>query len=240
MMKQGIIQIVFGKEYDRLAVSTVKISRQNTNLPICILTNLSEGQRDGQWKEISGISFQKFDIPTKLNRDIKTQIIKYTPFEETLYIDCDAVIQRRGVEKIFEYLKGYDLLFPLWSHLTMKNLPNIYKKAIETFNVKLPLDAWHGALMCFRNTSKLQKFFERWNKYWKEFGCGRDMQCLACAVRKENLSVGTLPYDFFKWSSLNSNAIIQHYTWKDSGKSFREKFKLPYWKREELWRIHPL
>ena len=94
-MLRGILYTVFGAEYEKLAVKTIKYSRQYTDLPICVITNILD--RSKEWGEINDITFVESKYPQVKNRMAKTKMIDLTPFDETLYLYCDSVIQMHGI-----------------------------------------------------------------------------------------------------------------------------------------------
>jgi len=139
----GILLFIFGDEYDKIGSACLRFSRQHTSLPVHVVTNIRQSDR---WKGLD-VSFQYVDVPTKDNRDVKTQMYKYTPFHRTLYMDCDAVVQNPGLEDVFSLLDGKDVAlyrFDRWEkgHKVL----SLYKEAMQMFDVGLPLNIWQGGL----------------------------------------------------------------------------------------------
>ena len=221
----GILLFIFGDEYDKIGSACLRFSRQHTSLPVHVVTNIRQSDR---WKGLD-VSFQYVDVPTKDNRDVKTQMYKYTPFHRTLYMDCDAVVQNPGLEDVFSMLDEKDVAlyrFDRWEkgHKVL----SLYKEAMQMFNVGLPLNIWQGGFLAFHNTEASIRLFKLWNDYWKQFGRRREMPCLACAEKKtKDLRVSVIPRHYFTADSLDDNVIVQH----NAGNSFIQKFNLPPWER---------
>jgi len=211
IMNNGILYIVFGEKYEKLAVNTIAYSRQFTNLPFYILTNIKN--RNNKWKNISNITFKEFNLPIEQNRDIKTTMIDYSPFDSTLYLDCDSIITKPGIENVFDIFKNNDLLFTLYGIVDASNQVNKYYVAtMKKLHISFPLTIYYGAIIGFNKTDQTKFFFSQWNKNWKEIGITREMPALACTMklnRHLNAKVIKLTDNIFAWP-INPNAIIQH------------------------------
>jgi hypothetical protein len=212
-MKRGII-IVATDKYKDLALDCLKTSLKHTGLPVLIL---HEGQ----------------------NRDIKTRLIEYTPFEQTLFIDADSVIQAKGVEAIFDYLEDHDIVFNELHRWQPGDLIyKIYKDAFESYRINEPVSVYNGAIFAFRKSPAAKLFFNAWNEAWKRLGSEREMPALAIAVyvfqkyvdavvnpvtfkRSSTLQVAHLPTGFFEPKIYNPAAIVQHWY----GPQFARRFK---------------
>jgi len=237
-MSRGIVYVAFGKEYDRLAAHTIAYSRRFTNLPILVLTNMK--QRCLAWNGVKDIQFIEFDLTQYENRHIKTSLIKYTPFDETLYIDADALIQREGVEKLFDMLGNADILV-CKCHYWTTILPNLYKKALLLTDTKLPLTIYHGGIWLCRRNEITIKLFDTWNSFWKMTGSGRDMPAFNCALTKIPLQIKEvlLEEHVVALDSPNEKCIIQHNYNTYQDKDFHRIFNLPKINECKLFDIDP-
>jgi len=223
-MKRGLLYVVFGKQYDNLAVHTIIHSRLFTDLPIHIITNVSD--RNEKWNGIKNISFSVFNTPQNRNRDYKTRMDLYSPFDETLYLDCDAVIRRNGIEHVFDLLQGKDLVLNMYLRWVLGDkILRIYKKAMKKSKVILPLCVYNGAIICFGRG--LKDFFILWNRIWKETGKGREMPALACAIKKSRITVQNLPSNFFASDIYAPDCVVQHNYNSHGGMNFFNEFGLP-------------
>ena len=213
-MERGILILAFGKEYDQLAAATVNYSRQFTQLPIYILTNMSKESRDVRWDTIDNVQFKTFSKSQDHNRRVKTRMDLFTPFEKTLYLDCDAAIQKTGIEQAFDLIPNNGLLLNQYMRWEIGDkVYRLYHRAMRRLQVQLPLDIYNGALIGWNKCVETDRFFEVWHKFWRLTGCGRDMPALACAVKAVNMKVTTAPPKFFDpgGSTCDRDAIIQHH-----------------------------
>jgi hypothetical protein len=209
-VSKGIVYIAFGEEYDKVAAYTVALSRRHVSIPITVLSNLTV--RNAKWIESPGINFIYLDMPTNDNREIKNQLYKFTPYNETIYIDCDSIIIRRGVEEIFNYMKSSDIVFQnhtLWTE--GKKYFRIYRDTAKAFNVSLPLRVCVGGFWAFRKSDATKQFFDLWHDYWKCMGSGRDMPSLACAIKNSGIPhsiVFKKEHKFFSFGIIADTIIV--------------------------------
>jgi len=209
-MISGIIYVAFGEQYENLAAHTIAYSRQYTNIPITVIVNNTN--RCEKWKTVKHINFIELPWSQELNRQAKTSINIFTPYDKTLYLDCDAVIQKKGVEKVFDYISNNGILLNVYGRWTNdKQLPSLYKRAFKIADISLPINIYYGAICGFCKNENTKAFFQLWNKYWIQNGAGREMPSLACAVKNSKISVVEMgnKEQIFSWV-INKNAIIQH------------------------------
>lgn len=183
--------IAMGAEYERLAAATILRSRRNTSLPIAVILNTDNPA--GGWGKLPGVKRIVVACDTDNNRSIKTQLHKYTPYDQTLYMDVDAVIQKAGIERIFEGLKKAHIVLQRHTRWEPgRKYYEIYRRAAERFDAHQPLDIFIGGFFAFANTPDVSALFDLWNEYWKDFGAGRDMPPLACAVQNSGINYETI------------------------------------------------
>jgi hypothetical protein len=184
-MKNGIAYIAFGENYAKLGYSTIKYSRQYTDLPITVFVNSDSGAYD--WAAL-GVDVVKIDMPTSENRQVKTSLPDYTPYDTTLYIDVDSVVSLPELETIFQIIGDKEILFQKYG--TWKpgdKFADIYRRACVKTGTDLPLPVYYGGFIAFRKTVNVKAFFKKWNECWRLTGSGREMPALACAAKAVEL-----------------------------------------------------
>lgn len=225
----GIVYIVFGDNYRKMGEICIRKSRENTDTPFHVFTNMSDFKLD----HIPNTTTEYLNIPTEQNRVVKTQLLpKISPFKKTLYLDCDTIIQNHGVEIVFELLDGVDMCFFCnMSWIKGDKVLKIYKRAMDMFKCNIPITVWQGGVFAFNKTDITLEFFKTWHRYWIDFGRAREMPCLACAVHNtKGLKIHTLPESFFAHDAgIVDSAIVQH----DVGYDFDKKFGIPAYERNE-------
>lgn len=213
-MSRGIVIVAFGKEYEKLAAHVVAKSIPFIPCPMTVLVNvenclcLSE-----KWQEVKGVDFKYLNLHDDENRAVRTQLVNYTPYDETLYVDCDAIFVKPGIEKIFDLLADNDAVFQQ-CHEWRPGKPyyQIYRDAVKILGAELPLKIFNGGIFAFKKDEAVQNFFHIWNEYWRYQGVGRDMPALACAIQRSGIKHATITKDKDKFFSfgMDSDAIILH------------------------------
>jgi len=231
MFDRGIVYLVFGREYDKLAAHTIAYSRQFTDLPITVLTNVLS--RSEKWGDVPSVSFVYIPKDQSLNRAVKTSLPSFTPYKKTLYLDCDSVIQIPGVDAVFDMLDGHDIV--LNQYMDWKEgdqVVHIARDVMWLAGVTLPLTVYCGAFICWDNTNEnvTQNFFPMWNKLWVNSGRGREMFQMCCAAKQTKLKVRSLTTIKDKMFSPNyptPDCVVQHNYNSNGGLDFHTEFNLP-------------
>jgi len=226
-VNKGVLTVVFGKEFDRLAAATFSYGRKFTKLPFHVLTNLKEESRSAEWKKIKNVTFEVFDLPQSRNRQAKLSMNAHTPFDQTLYLDCDSVIQKEGVETFADYFGDKDLvLCHKTTFLPERPVYQIYADTMKVAGVGLPLILYYGAIIAFKKDSKeVDRFFASWYGMWEKMGSGREMPSLCSIVKRDGIKRNLFPRPWFSGMKERPGAIVQHHF----GKRFCSKFKVPEW-----------
>ena len=231
MTTRGIVYIAFGTEYDRLAANTIGLSCPFISCPITVLTNLPPKKRSKKWSEMTGINFVYLDILTCKNREVKIQIYKYTPYDETIYLDCDSIVRRSGIEKVFDHLSGKNIVFQhhkLWETVETKYY-RLYRDTAKILGVDLPFRVCLGGFWAFRKLPETTEFFEKWRAFWIKMGSGRDMPALAMAIKKTGIDHAVVykqQENYFSFG-IHSDAIVVHRTGKDD---LADYFGVPHYR----------
>jgi hypothetical protein len=235
--EQGILLVAFGEEYNKIGAACCKKTRQVTDLPIHVLYNKSEPSLHGSgnvwlkyWDNIPNVTGTLIDLPTSENRQIKTRMIEYTPFDYTLYLDCDCFLQpnaKVGLDYVFDFIETGHLVlnrYYLWNF--GDKVLNLYAKAMRQFMCKLPFQVFNGAVMGFRKEREAEAFFATWNAFWIAFGKEREMPPLACALQTLNPLIQWWQHGEEGFMSVDGprlDCLIQHHY----GKDFFERYNLP-------------
>jgi hypothetical protein len=220
MTTRGICYICFGSEYDRLGAHTIALSRPFVSCPITVISNIDKKKRSKKWSEVPDVNFVQVDALTCKNREVKIQLYKYTPYDETIYLDCDSIVRRAGIEGVFDHLTPEkNIVFQhhkLWED-PKKTYYRLYRDTAKKLAVDLPFRVVLGGFWVFRKTPETEKFFEKWREFWKAMGSGRDMPSLAMAIKRtgiEHSVVYKQQENFFSFG-IHSDAIVVHRMGKD-------------------------
>jgi SAM-dependent methyltransferase len=220
-MNRGIVMIAMGSEYEKLAAATIRASLPNISVPLTIIFNTNTPV--GDWVGLDKINKIVIPINTDSNREIKVQLYRYTPYDKTLYIDVDSVIRRPGIEKIFDRLLTDHIVFQQHNRWEpFKKYYDIYRRAMKQFDCHLPINIMIGGFFAFRKTSDTRRFFDLWLEYWEDFGRGRDMPPLACAIQNSGIrhSIITRQTDKLFSFGFDSECIAIHRMKRDDLRFF--------------------
>lgn len=243
-LDKGMLYLAFGETYDMVAAHSIRYSRKFTNLPICVLTNLNDSQRHSLWKDVDNIQFIELDIPTDYNRSVKTSLIEYTPFNQTIFIDCDAVVQNPGIEKVFRFLDDCDVAFRKLRTLKCDYDKKLFMRehyvpVLDKLGFFPPMQIYSSGMFLFQKNERVRELFDCWNRFWLQGtgGTGRDMPPLTCAIHKfiSEGKVKLFPIDSKdlvfdlgnKKNCYDRGAIIQHRYRTDEKETFFIRFSIP-------------
>ena len=214
---RGIMLIAFGFDYEKISIHCVKSIRQFTDMPIILHTNIPDYVRTKEWCDISNIEFIFHDMNDDENRIIKTQLSKYSKFEQTLYIDVDSSVVSNEFLYPFEDLEFYDILSPEWKTYHINDLRNLsetsnkFKKFLQiSEKLNIEKETFIAGGVCFFNKNeRVDKFFEDFHRFWKETDRKEDMPGLNGAMMLNKSIVKILSNKQF--NNYNSEMIVSHH-----------------------------
>ena len=113
MQKQGVVYIAFGHLYLAMALFSIRtLRRKNSELPMMIITNLDvDFGKLEFWSDARDI-VKVIDIDAKHNREIKTDLYQYVPFDRIAYIDADTYILN-DLSNAWKFLDYFDIALKL-------------------------------------------------------------------------------------------------------------------------------
>lgn len=212
----GVIYLAFGIPYLSMAlVSFESLRKTNPGVPVCIVTNVC-----GELTGLTGWDYEKdtwtyIDGNSDSNRNIKTNIIDYSPFDKTLYIDCDTVIVS-DISLCGFFLRYFDICFK-GRYLPQLDLDRGNRKIFEGRFAVSELPHWNGGVFMFTKNERVRDFFKLWNLYYKKLDSPYDQTSLVEAVFRSECRILSLGE---RWNMLTgrkeprydpSNKIV-HYT----------------------------
>lgn len=222
----GIIVVAFGSDYQVLAAISISHARKVTNIPFCVAINTPPCS---QLKELKNVTWVEFmSKKQRENRGAKTRPNIWTPFDRTLMLDADTIIQKSQIEDVFKLLDENDMVMYRGSGLYWEHgnkILRLYKKTMKYARVELPISIFDGGLVAWKKNETTTNVLEKWHTIWKGMGSNRDMPALNCAIKIVNPKVAVLPKGFLA-DYKDENAVIQHYY----GSEFLKKYGIPKYK----------
>ena len=175
----GVIYVAFGYKYLMMtAYSAVSVKKHNPSLKIAVLTNLKlNGDFLWQGKKLFDHVIH-FDLDNQANRLFKTNLYEHSPFDRTLFLDCDTEVVA-DIALGFKYLDRFDLAF------RPHHYPVSYKQDYQ-INIGIPtkdFSHWNSGVFFFKKNEKTEEFFRAWHEAHKKFDYSMD-QALEHAAAK--------------------------------------------------------
>ena len=163
-------------------------------------------------------------------RMVRTNMLDYTPFENTLALDADSLIQNRGVELFIDLLQDADFAGVNTYVIDIgKTMPRIYRSAMLHLGARCPLTMWSGACWAIRNSKQSREFINKWHECWTylcSIGNIRDMPALASAVQTTDFNLVEFPRNFFGHYDYSPEYTVQH-SYYGSKPHYWERFNIP-------------
>ena len=213
-MKNGIVYITFikNKKVDRikeLQYSVKSVKKMHPNLSITLFTD-----EDPKIKEIDGVKI----MPIHSER-VKQDYLYGSPYDNTLYLDCDTEIVG-PIDEIFGLMERFDISA---THDLIRKDNKKSKVYHDYAEIPYGFPEYGGGVMLFRKAPVVENFFKVWSKnynIWYELTKEvRDQPSFRVSLWQcSDLHVYTLPPEF-NIRTKNYNNIVprinhQHNLWR--------------------------
>jgi len=195
MGKFGVVYVAFGAPYLAMALtSVVSLRVTNPTVPICIVTNVVRDQPHvAWWKPSLGDQWLFIAEATDKNRNYKTGVYRLSPFDLTLYLDCDTMVLD-DIAPISRYLQYFDVLIcPAYRPCAGE------KRTILDGIFRYRQDGhFNSGVFAFRRGQHIEEFFDLWNMRFHAMGDRLDQPALLEALFLGKVRIFPLPA---KWNS---------------------------------------
>lgn len=193
-MTFGVVYVAFGTPYLAMAINSfLSLRITNPGVPACIITNVvANFPKKPWWRPALGDRWIFLDAATKQNRHVKTNVYHHSPFDLTLYLDCDTMVFG-DLSSIRKYLHYFDLL------VSPALNPTTAERRILDGTLSYPQDGhFNGGVFAFRRGKEIEAFFSLWNERFHTLGFKQDQPALVEAYSLGNVRMFPLPN---KWNS---------------------------------------
>ena len=131
-----------------------------------------------------------------LSRAIKTQLLRFSPYQETLFLDAD-ILPIRPIRHLWEYLAYGDLAMVSDRNPTVDQCDHIAQVEKDYTLQLVPghTAQFNSGVMLWRNTLSTQRLFQAWHHEWQQFQ-KQDQLALVRALRTMPLTVVPLPVTY--------------------------------------------
>ena len=192
---KGVVYIAFGDLYLAMALFSIRtLRRKNGTLPVMIITNLHVNLTMFDfWSEARDI-VKIVDIDTKQNRNIKTDLYKYVPFDCTAYIDADTYIVN-DLNNAWKFLNYFDIALKL--NPTKQKKPGKGDQLVLDSNTYVrDLPHFNSGVIFFRKSDNTKNFFTLWHRSFCKGDTPFDQVSLIDASFKSDVRILPLTADW--------------------------------------------
>lgn len=177
LQEKGIIYCATGKELflNEAYISINSIKKYHPNLKISLFIdekNLKKVKKD-YFDSIFLIKSPEYGFGDKI------YAMKNTPYEKTIYLDCDTVITD-DISEIFEMLKNYDI--------AASNPPFKNKNYKQT--------SYQAGIIFYRMTEITRKFLNLWDQSYDRINHGNDQPSFRRNLSKLPISLFVFPPNY--------------------------------------------
>ncbi|MDR6757763.1 hypothetical protein J2Y48_003060 [Mycoplana sp. BE70] len=184
-MKNGVIYIAFGKRYVDQAIYSAKTLKAVSSLPVTLFSDVD-------------VQSPYIDSVVKIepqHKRAKVDYISRSPYERTLYLDCDTEV-RRDISDIFGVLDRFDIA-AVQDHCR-KNYR--WSSQIPSYDaIPYAFSEFNGGVLLYGKGPGVDAFFESWRSHFYaniEATNGQDQASLRIALWNSELKIHTLPIEF--------------------------------------------
>jgi hypothetical protein len=189
----GVVYVAYGAPYLAMAITSLLSLRvTNPNVPVCVVTNVVPDAPQRDWWRPSD-QWVFLGEETETNRNAKTGIYHLSPFDLTLFLDCDTMVLG-DLSPISGYLEYFDVLLS-----AVYNPDPNPKRKILGGKYRYTVDGhFNGGVFAFRRGIEVEQFFTLWNDRFHALGYRLDQPALVEAYFLSKAHMFPLPP---KWNS---------------------------------------
>ncbi|SEP14762.1 hypothetical protein [Aquisalimonas asiatica] len=226
MAKRGAVWLAYGEKFLLMAAHSARTLKEvSPSLGRSVITNVPVSRVKFFEEDLfSDVIF--VDEPTDKNREKKVSIPDWSPFEETLFLDCDTECLA-DVSGLFSLLRNWPLI--------IKHNPWSSPREIDidgVSSVELGLSEWNSGLIVFRKgDERVGEFFDVWRLNYELMGEGMDQPSLVKTIYSGGVVVplainglwNAKRKDYKTPNFVDSDVKVNHYVdiWRDPSVSKR-------------------
>tara|TARA_R100000008_G_scaffold82804_1_gene67444 strand:+ start:1585 stop:2319 length:735 start_codon:yes stop_codon:yes gene_type:complete len=155
-MKRGVLYIAFGEQFlKELRLSAESVKKHNPDLHITVF---SDKAVDSPF-----VDDQRIIDVTHLRP--KIDYIHETPYEETLFIDTDVIVDY-NIEEMFEILERYDIGA---AHDLARKRKKYSAVIPEYGQIPYCFSEVNTGVMVFKKNEEVEELFRLWRKYFYKY-----------------------------------------------------------------------
>jgi hypothetical protein len=149
MQSRGVLYIATSEKYRREAVKSVRKLKQETDIPVTLVTN----------KKVEAEEFDHIIIDESAQQSFldKPRNLMKSPYEETLFLDTDVYVLGE-IEPLFDLLTEFELAVSVDHH---------EGKLVDTDNSDFPevpmaFPEFNTGVLAYKTSDSVEKFMSTW------------------------------------------------------------------------------
>lgn len=161
--KKGIVYLAFGHLYLVMALFSIyTLKKKNSELPVMLITNLNFNFKKLDFWSKNYDTVKILNITPDKSREIKTDLWKFTPFDQTAFIDADTYILSE-LSTAWKFLDYFDIALKVNSLKQLK--PGKGDQLIlDSSTYVRDITHFNSGVIFFNKSNKTENFFRYWSK----------------------------------------------------------------------------
>jgi hypothetical protein len=210
--RRGALYLAFGYEYFIMAAhSAATLKTSNPELGTALITNISLPLPEHNGRPLFD-QIQVVSDDSSRNRWYKVRLLELTPFEETVFLDCDTEV-RGSLAPVFGLLGRYEFA------LKLKPRPPAKDYMVAPGLRGSEFSEWNSGVIFFIHTAATRALLAAWAQVFADEAKAQDQPALAQAIyatpelRLLSLNViwNTVPSELRLLSGGIGQAVVWHY-----------------------------
>lgn len=222
----GAIYLALGRPYLAMALLSAKsMWASNPSIPYTILTNVMNEPPTVDFFRKGFDSWIHVDVDVESNRNLKTNILNYSVYEKTIFLDCDTIVMG-DLSKASKILDYFDIGIRLNRYPQKRKGKGDIRVLGDAEIADLP--HWNSGVMLVKNSLLAREFFARWNEKFLELGNQYDQVALVPVIFEADARILSLED---RWNATDpgigrrpwrSDTIVYHYATNICDNLFRQ------------------
>jgi hypothetical protein len=202
MLNRGVIYCATTSDYylESALISAIALRQLEPTLPIMVISDrpllrqfpLSDYGITPRFVSAESLG----DLGSFSSRSVKTQLLSFSPYSETLFIDAD-ILPIKPIGRLWEYLAQGDMAMVSDRNPTLADCDHIAQPEKDYTLALLPGPTPHfnSGLMVWRNSRSTQQLFQHWHQEWQRFH-QQDQLALMRAIDQTQMKIVPLPVTY--------------------------------------------
>lgn len=193
MSDTGCLYVAFGRPYLIQALNSIRTLRSmSPTIPVCVLTNTlpTAPPTFSEWDHTND-HWAYLERSDRDNRSVKTDLLRYTPFSRTLYLDCDTEVVS-DIAPMFRFLEHWDIAVRLKEEGYAPAKEKGRQIVLDGAAAVHELPHWNSGVILFASNPRVEEFFELWQHYYQIGTTSYDQVSLVEAVFRSSARILSL------------------------------------------------